>query len=71
MAFIDIAEDFEKLCSAYACLLHRLQNNSYLWSLEVNLELVFSKSTHSSLNRLFIAGNVTIRLVTAWYHYNT
>ena len=64
MAFNVIAEDCEQVHSDYACHLHNLQHNSYLSMLEVSFELLFSKSTHSSLNRLFVAGNVSIHLLT-------
>ena len=64
MPFNDIVPEFEQLRSNYACYLHDLQHNSYLLMVEVGPELVYSKSTCSSLNGLLIAGNVSIHLPT-------
>ena len=60
MAFNDIVAKFEQLCSDYACHVHNSQHDSYLSMAEVGPELVFSKSTNSSRNKLLIAGNVSI-----------
>ena len=64
VAFNDIVVEFEQLRSDCACHLHNSQHNSYLLMVEVSPELVDSKSTHRSVNRLLIAGNVSILLLT-------
>ena len=64
VAFDDIVVEFEQLHSNYACHLHNSQHNLYIFMVEVSPELVYSKSTHSSVNGLLIVGNASVHLLT-------